>query len=168
MNRHQTTTGITASWSQAMCSCTSGHRFQELIVPTSDQRSSAAPTNLLNHPDDGSSANCLALAARFARHAADDIVFLSAPPRADTTAGHVVLCDRRTGTVREPDGAIDEPCAPSLQAYLEATGRRQVAKLPSTVVSRLLRLPPPRRVQALAALGAPLMALADLQVGGHG
>jgi hypothetical protein len=132
-------------------------------VPASDHRSSVAPTSLLNHPGDGSSASCLALAARVARHDADDIVFLSAPPRTDA-AGHVVLFDRRTGAIREPDGAIEEPCAPSLHAYLEATGRREVAKLPSTVVAKLLRLSPQRRVAALAALGAPLKALADLQL----
>jgi hypothetical protein len=137
---------------------------KELIVPLSGPLSSAAPTSLLNHPGDGSSTNCLALAARFARLADDDIVFLSPAPHAET-AGHVVLCHRRSGAVREPDRPIEEPSAPSMHAYLEASGRRQIARLPSTVVSRLLRLPPQRRLIALAALGAPFRALADLQVG---
>jgi hypothetical protein len=129
-----------------------------------NQRASSAPTSLLSHPMDGSSANCLAKAVRFARDGVDEIVFLSAPRQAEEV-GHVVLRDARTGIVREPGGSVEQGDPASIEHYLQAGGRRLIAMLPAALVRGLLRLAPPKRATALAELGEPLCGMAHLAFG---
>jgi Type III secretion system translocator protein, HrpF len=134
-------------------------------VSPSDQRTSAVPTNLFNHPTDGSSINCLAQAARCAREGMDEIVFLSAPAAHAGAAGHVVLRDRQTGIVREPGDLVDEACPPSIEAYLKVSGRSLLAMLPAALVRGLLRFSPQQRATAMAELGEPLVGIAHLAFG---
>jgi hypothetical protein len=131
-------------------------------MSTSKQRTSADPTSLLDHPADGTSTNCLAQAALFALDGADDVVFLSAPGDA-AAPGHVVLRDRRTGAVREPDAV--EATLGSVEALLAVSGRHLLAIMPPALLRGVLALAPPQRP---AALGEPVAAIAHLAFGAVG
>ncbi len=128
----------------------------------------SVPTSLLTYEPSAGPANCLALAARSARDGFDEIVFLSAPEHQDAEPGHVVLRDRRTAAVREPDAVVDGASAVSVEAYAAVAGRRVLAIVSAGLVRSMLRLSPMQRAAALVELSGPLTGVAHLTFGAVG
>ncbi len=129
-------------------------------------RGEFAPTNLLTHEPNAGSTNCLGLAAQAARDGRDEIVFLSAPHHQVAEPGHVILRDRDTAAVREPDTTPDLASAVSVEAYAAAAGRRILAIVPAGLVRGLLLLSPVQRLAALVGLSGPLSDVAHLSFAG--
>ncbi len=116
---------------------------------------------ILTHDAAADPTNCLARAVRAGRDGVDDIVFLGS--RSDRS-GHVVLLDRRTSEVREPDAVGDGGSVP-IEDYVRGEGYEILGRVPAAVVRSVVGLPVRLRPAALRDLGGVLPTIAHLAFG---
>lgn len=120
-----------------------------------------ATGTILTHDASSDPTSCLARAVHAGRDGVDDIVFLE---RRSARPGHVVLLDRRTSEVREPDAVGDDGSIP-LGDYVEREGYEVLGQVPAAVVRNVVGLPVRLRPAALRSLGGLLPTIAHLAFG---
>lgn len=110
-----------------------------------------------------SSDHCLARALLGARAGLDELVFLS-PASNEDGVGHVLLRDRASGFVREPNAAFVESSMEA-EEYARACSFVVVGAVTPEVIQGLLSVPPAERARYATEAGGTLAAIAHRRFG---